>query len=442
MFGKLDPIRSITTFLIANSLWWLRDLFAVIALCAFIASPVFARFHQSDADYVDQEERLSTENYNDEISYRNPFYWQQLWETHKLGVRANGGSYNAKRFMFFEDIKLQTTDDAAATFSFTQNRQQNLLFEHMQREIRVRVNQLKPFYFSFLTDGDSYKGNADFGIALSLMPRSDRKLEFYLWKVDHLYNTKAEEGENEMLNNNWSVGVKYDWRFSSWQRISFRSEVDTPVRWDRKSENYLYTYERRFHELRYELLVATHWLLFGSWQYEMKREAKDWNLDGRNFSKSMELRSHVYELGANYAVYKDSDLTFGALWYERDVAYTWQQADEEADLPRPDETFSPNVRRYEPAHYVTYFHRLKAHPQHGFQYGYHANHVWLHEAADERYENEIKFQFAWNYSFTQASAVLLNTTWDLDDMVEKYPYEGDNRFKPWGGGSLHFTATF
>ena len=39
------------------------------------------------------------------------------------------------------------------------------------------------------------------------------------------------------------------------------------------------------------------------------------------------------------------------------------------------------------------------------------------------------------------ASVFLNTTWDIDQLKDDFPYK-TAAFKPWGGGNIQFVAVF
>ena len=423
-----------------------------VGLKKFIVSPVLlaillqaelglARFQQSDEIEVDREERLSSENFNDEMSYRAPFFWRRLWDENSMGIEASGGSYNAKRFSYIEEIKLHSKENRFATFSFHQHRRQTMITDIPEREMRVSFNSLKPIFLSLMADGDSYKANADFGAAISVQPTPKRKIEFYSWKVDPLYNNKTEEEHSDMSSDNWTYGLKYRWHFSNKFHAQITGEQDTPIRWQRPDQGYEYKYK----QIKYKLLFG-----YGNpdqgWYTEMsgidltKHESKLWSLGP---SKTMSKNVSIYEWLINLAKTNRDDVTLGFLVMKRDVDYEIKNPDKNiSDEVDPDDP-SPDTYRKEFGHYLTYFHKLKNHPNHGFQYGYHANHVETTEESNRSYHAEWKFQFAWNYSFDETSNMFLNTSWDLDEIARRYPYrDEENRFRPWGGGNIQFITAF
>ncbi len=418
-------------------------IFNVLALLITInlSQELYGRFQQTDEQEVDREDRISSENFNDEISYRPPFFWQRLWDSKSMGLRANGGSYNAKRFSYIEEIKLQSQEDRFATFSYRQHRRQTMIVDIPDREMRVSFNSLRPIHFSIMADGDSYKANADFGTAVTFKPRPNRSLELYLWKVDHLYNNKSEEENAEMTNDNWTYGLRYRWYFSDKFHAHVTAEQDTPVQWQREGLGYDYNYK----QLEYKILLGygdphRGWYSEVSWQDLRKSESKIW---AAGPAKDMTKKVSVYEWLINFAKQGTSDTTIGAIFIQRDVDYETSNPDVEVSDEVDPSDLSSDTFRKELGHYLTYYYKLKKHTNHGFQYGYHANHLSVTESDKEKYRAEWKFQFAWDYTFDKNSHMFLNTSWDLDEMARRYPYKTDeDRFRPWGGGNIQFITVF
>ena len=59
-----------------------------------------ARFAESDAVLIDQEQRYGFETWNDLLSYRYIHHWQELWAADAIGVRISAGSLTARRFTY------------------------------------------------------------------------------------------------------------------------------------------------------------------------------------------------------------------------------------------------------------------------------------------------------------------------------------------------------
>lgn len=413
-------------------------------LLCLTAVNVSARFIDEDADTVDQEELLSTENFNDEISYRPPFGWQRIWDAHEQGLRVNGGSYNANRFMYEEDIKLRSPLDKPATFSFTQERQQNLLGNFNERVLRVRFNQLAPLFPALMADGDSFKRTADFGASLLLSNQTSFGVEAYAWSVNHLYNQKRGHTLNTVRQPSRTIGAQSFFKPNGVSKISIKAEHDRPMVWDRISDGYNYKYERRYYQA-----LASHGRADEGWYHalryerEYKREFKYWYLSADDdLSKEMKRYAYEIEYAVNYASPHQYDLTQGLIFLERNVNYSWQPmlTDGVTKLSSEPEERSPNVTRLEQAYYLTYFF-VSGSPGFSYQYGVFVNNVRLRKSPALRPRTEVKLTSALNYTFAEGFESYINATWNLDGVVKTYPYENEP-FRPWDGGSIQFLATF
>jgi hypothetical protein len=392
----------------------------LLLFCFFLSPSVQARFFHEDADQVDSESELSTEYFNDEISYRYPFFWERWWRAKRIGARFNAGSYNKTRLMYLQDLKLVSSDERPATFAFRQRRNENLLGQYDEREFEVRLNSLKPVYLSLLGDTDRNKEYGDGGLSVAVMPRKSRSLKFYGWSVDHYYNDKKQDGRDTYEHRIFTYGTAYSWAFSKDWNLNYNFEFDTPLQWNRLSQNYIYEYRRDVHELSTEWGNLNQGLLVrGSVVLEKKHESKISPTDAKEVQEEeLARRVQNYELAVNYAKDAKTDLTFGAVAISRDAKYT----------------NSANIGRDELAFHSTYMTQP-------WQYGLFVNDVKINAEGDRQAKTEVKFQFGWNYTFDVNVAMFANTTWDLDQLVDDFPYEKKD-FNPWGGGNLQFIAMF
>ena len=414
----------------------------MIVVTVLLSLPVasFARFYTEDSDAVDDESRLSTENYNDEISYRWPLATERLWRGKRFGLHFNAGSYNAKRFMYNEYIKASSPDENPVTLSLTQNRHQTLLNDDPDREFRVQANQLRPVRLSLLADGESEKEHGDLGAAVSLITRPDRRLELFAWEVDYFYNTKKPYDTDKMNTKSRSYGVRYDWAFAEYFRTYILWEVDTPLEWTRKSRSYIYSREETRQQLRVDFGYLDQGFLFRlDANLEEKKEGKIWidNADAELREKTMTRETATFEAMTNWN-FSGNDITAGVVWIERDVDYAWSNTVDDSTLLEVDEKSSPDSVREEMALYSTFYNSMSKGM--AMQYGVHANFVSIDETTDgvtaNFSENEYKLQTAWHYLMSENANLFLNLTWDMDDLMADFPRN------PWGGGNIQVTWAF
>jgi hypothetical protein len=78
--------------------------------------------------------------------------------------------------------------------------------------------------------------------------------------------------------------------------------------------------------------------------------------------------------------------------------------------------------------------------RHYMQYGFYLNYVNLKETRHDIVA-ESKAQWAWEYRYQPKTRVVLNTTWDINQLSDDFPYK-KRSFKPWGGGDIQFIAAF
>lgn len=418
-----------------------RHSSCLLLLLGLLSPKSYARFLHLDSDTVDREELLSTEYYNDELGYRAPLSWERHWRGKRIGIMAGGGSYNKDRLMYLEKIKFASSEEAAATFSFHLDQKHDLLLKQEEREFRIRFNQLNPVFISAMLDSDSEKKWGDGGAALAFAPNQNQIFEIYAWSVDHYYNEKKDFSEDRYEKSTQTYGTNLSWDLGGELLFQYNFEYDTPLVWRRTSEGYHYEYQRRFHRGSLQWgnpEAGMSWTLRST--NETKFEQKNW-LAG--YDKRMQRSAGVYEAFGNWADQDAArDFTLGIMLIERKTDYTYQK-DGALVKNKFTEHASPDILRQEFAHYVTYYHCPFMLQKHCLQYGLFNNLVFLTEDLESKHHFEIKPQLGWEYRFDASASVFVNTTYDLDDLYDNFPYKGQGRrFNPWGGGNLQFLAVF
>jgi hypothetical protein len=87
---------------------------------------------------------------------------------------------------------------------------------------------------------------------------------------------------------------------------------------------------------------------------------------------------------------------------------------------------------------------IGAEQRHIFRHGIFISHVRIWEERTEprrRINNELKYQTAWEYRMGIASLIQLNANWNVDKIVENYPYRRES-FRPWNGGNLQVQIAY
>lgn len=405
-------------------------------LLAVIALPAEARFLLEDSGQVDREERNNTETYNDKISYRYPVAWDRLWAAHETGFRVSAGSLNLSRFDYLEDLKFQPFRDRDAAFAYKESRREDFIEARTERELRAGYRFLDLARVSILADGGSYKEYGDLGVALAADVDRDRKVELFFWSVDHYYATKKSDPDDSRDERARSAGLDATWLFGA-TRVTAFYETDLPFTWRRPSRGEEYHYERRLGTGRVEHALTPQWMLIGAGEAEWKQESKAWG--ATNQAKAMERHTTFGEVGAVHSG-GGIDVAFGSAFVYRRAQYRQEigAATNEDELEEP---LAPAAStRREPMLYVTRYAPLHAH-NHFWQTGLHANDPRVREFDRSTRATEVKWQFLWEYRYDEKSRVVLNTTWDVDQLQKDFPYD-ERTFRPWGGGNIQFLAVF
>jgi hypothetical protein len=420
----------------------------------FASATAQARFLESDANQVDSEERLSTETYNDKISYRFPTPWDRTWETSAAGYRISAGSLNVNRFNIEEQIKFSTPADKPVSFSFHQSRQEDVVESRLEQVLRVDWQPMNlGINLAIFAEGGTNKQFGDIGGAIGLKPSTQQIFEVYYWSTDHYYDAKKNYPDDSRSRQTFTTGVMTDWRFNEQFRLFVDFQFDKPLSWDRQSRDYEYEYWRRQSTIRLDMGNDRSIAGYVSVEQEDKQEGKIFKIsETLNFEKSMLRSVDIYET-AVYHTAGTTLVTTGVQAIQRDATYEFA-ADEgvtDEDLvetPGPD----TSVRR-ELGYFATAY--FGSGLDVNTQVGIFLNQVEIDESSidetaaqtstdqeiREFRETEIKLQTAWDFLITQEARILLNLTWDIDQLQKDYPYS-DRGFKPWGGGNIQFLAVF
>jgi hypothetical protein len=414
-----------------------------LTVLVLLSTPALARFINEDAERIDPEQRLNTESYNDKASYRYPVSWIRRWGEKSSGYRVNAGSLNANRFDYADDIKLVAAKRQPISLAFYQTRREDVTKTSLQRELRVTWALPQDFWLALLGDGGTYKEYGDIGAALTYSPQASQHIEFYYWSVDHFYATKKSEPESKRDHRLWTAGFDGHLQLADAWRLSTAVEYDSPLSWQRPSLETIYEYERTSAQmhLSYMYLPTTEFYL--SSEYVSKNESlmitNDTLIIDTNSSKytrlAMQHESGCFEVGGIYSANR-RDTTTALQYIAREVNY--DQAGDVATLAG--EKFPSAVNHYEWGSITTHHFPISNSQTHFAQLGAHLNAVRIREDATIKQNLEIKLQTAWDYLISPDAAVLLNATWDLDQIGRDLPYK-NRPFRPWGGGSIQFQMT-
>ena len=418
-------------------------LLRLITLCilwGWLSLNCFARFNHLDADRIDQEELLGVEYYNDIISYEHPIHWERKWRHSDVGYRVSAGSFNDKRFYYKEDIKLASPSDKKVVVSFNQERREDLLEESIYREAKLQFKQLLPLRLSVFGDGDSYKKWGDVGVGLGFEWAKNRYLEAYYWSVDHYYESKEGIKSDLYLKASKTHGLRFFFDHLGPFSFEARYEKDSPLIWHRESRYYLYKYARSYWLASLNYDSKDIWEVTLGLKRDLKQEAKLWNVtkftDNReelSYSKDLDRDVKHYELSLLLHLGEREDLKFSIQKIVRAADYSYFRGSEVLDY-QIDEEQSYDTVRNEGMFYTTW--NIPVDPDQRTQLGLHCNQVSIDNIQKPEESLEVKAQFAWEWVVSANGSVMLNSSWDIDQIAR------DVKDNPWGGGDIQLFLAF
>ena len=415
--------------IVGGSLW--------LAMC--LASGAFGRFTPSDADEIDREERLSTEFYNDVVSYRFPLPWIGWWESTHNGYRVSAGSLNASRFEFLEEIKFFAPTSGSVDFSFRHLREESMLEQQYLQELRLSYKLHPRWKLGMLGSGGTFKKWGDLGAVLRFHEDDRSYVELFYWSVDHFFNTKEEEPQNRYAVAPKTYGLDVGWTFPSGQRWRGHVEVDTPVEWVIADQARMYRSQKRRSRVELVQPLSPELHLEAAVTSIEKDESGVWySSQEETVARAGLFRKKELSRSAQTALfgtrYFGSHSTYRFLaefaLHRADYEFTNTDGGEiESDEPSHDAVrreFMLGATRYRPIGDST-----------NLQTGLFYNRASIDDEKSVHL-GELKFQTAFDFVMSESLRSFLNLTWDVDQLYRDYP----DRFRPWGGGHLQIQATF
>lgn len=401
-----------------------------VAIFLFIITTnLQARFTPKDADKVDDEDERSLTFYNDVFAYGFSHKWTSLFDQSQAALLASSGSLDEFSTIYFEEIKLLSSNDLdVIEMEFEQIRIESLPDHILKRELRLRHNTPIGISFSALVDGDSYKKWLDIGAGIGVKLDKYRYFEFSFWNVDTYYNEKDSLNEDKYKQKTQTVESKLDWKISG-ARLLANVEYDSPLEWSRKSQNYDYFYKRLNAYFKYMIPISKElslWL-FGS--QETKKERKKWTKTV--FDKAMDRKTNSYELGLVHE--KDGVVSEGYIKYiNRNVKYTHIDETQLPEYSLPETKSKDHILKEFMLAY-TYNHELYYFENHRAQWGIFLNRVNSKRLVQVK-RTELKIQTAIETRFSEYASIFWNLTWDIDRGIESK--------KSFGGGNVQFFMHF
>jgi hypothetical protein len=416
--------------------WPMANL--LIYLAANLASqPAFARFNESDANLVDPEERANTETWNDKNSYRYPITWDDDWQKTAVGYRVSAGSLNASRFNFEDNLRIAPNPLDQFTASFNQTRQEDLVEQNVERELRAGWSFIPHTRLSLIGDSDTFKEYGDLGGALVLWEAAGQHTEVYYWSVDNYYKSKKNDEFGFRTKDSKTFGLYSSNLVQGNMGWSIRYEVDTPLDWTHPAAGYRYEYARRRGDARFNIptnkIMTAYGSIFHEWKFEKKVLLQP--TESGQVYKTMHRLSNVYEIGATLKPEGGEIYTGAIQLVRRDADY--QNGESISLSPVWMESYAPKrIRRTEGGLVLSNYRPVSK--SFALQHGVELNNVSIREDARVWRNVEIKYQLLFDFLLNESTSFALNTTWDIDQVVRDYPYPKKAPFRPWGGGDLQF----
>lgn len=407
-------------------------MIAILGLILLIAPSVcLGRFFIEDVNVIDDEHRLNTETYNDKLSYRFPYHWVKSWRQSRTGFRINTGSLNKTRLNYSEEVMVQTPEDSPLYLGYYRGVFED--FINFQQSSYLELGfKGSSHMFSILGEGGTFKEYGDLGAAWTYR-HSVHKMRLLYWSVDHYYSEKRSHPEDERTRNTYSLSLEYEGDFEAIGTFAWRIEYDHPLRWKRLSEGYTYDYQLERAELRWQRDEA-----YVHLSHEHKEEGRTWLPLSQSIDRKFMTRDYgTFEAGYETSEGLSSEVSGMQLVY-RNIRYQYEHREDPGVEKQKESRPESRLTRYE----VGFFH-MHSMPMNASdwstQLGGFVNLMEL-EQGGKRREIEVKFQYAWEYRIDPTAKILLNTTWDLDQLVRDFPYDKDP-FRPWGGGNLQLQMT-
>jgi len=404
---------------------------ALLITGILLSDVCFARFVQTDAELVDQEELISFENYNDKISYQYPNNWIEQWRETANGLRINAGSLTTSVFDYFHELKVSSEDKSPFYISYSQWRHDDFTEAIFLQELKLAA-KWECLEFLLLADGSGAKEFGDLGVGLAYKESSSSFVEFQLWSVDHYYNTKKKFSEESRNRPTYSIISKGNYNIFD-TKIRFFYEYETPFEWKRTSKQYTYSYERTYQFIELERVIQNR-VGYVKYTSDVKSEAKIFT--DENF-KSMDRYHYDFGLGVRSESMNRVLHDLGLQIINRNAYYVQSTGiGEQGEFFSESLSPSQSIRDENGIFYTI----NRPAPFGRYQLGAFVNSVALAEDQIERRENEIKIGTAIDWQIRKTSRLFVNTTWDIDQLWSDF--SNKTTLRPWGGGNLQFQVVF
>ena len=268
-------------------------------------------------------------------------------------------------------------------------------------------------------------------------------MDISYWSVDHYYNSKVEHPENTYKKKTWTLALKGHYESLSRVRGEVDLEYDSPLEWERGTELRLYSYEQTQGRVKLELPVKDGWTgqleLWSERKKERVRQAVDqqeWAGARYYLDKELKRQTEGGEVAASSLPSPGRPGHYLGVWLVKRLAdYSFNTFSAPDPMPEDAEEYSHDSDRKEWAVLALQARTSENFPD--FLWGFQYNRITWDDDTSLR-KGELKLQTAFDVLFREGIHLLINSTWDLDEIYR----QRNRKFRPWGGGNLQIQATF
>ncbi|RZA23918.1 MAG: hypothetical protein EOP10_11450 [Proteobacteria bacterium] len=404
-------------------------------LAVALSSTAHARWDHRQADRLDRFDKIGHEYYNDVLSYRAPWGWDEQAKNSKVQLRTHAGSLNQKEFAFGHSLSIHTDNDDpwGLAYEAIQYDDRRIAIEQDNLALSYRPEESK-FKYTLLADGFGDKAYSDIGLGLEWRGSDKTRLYSSIWAVDPFYDLKKIDATESRSADNWSMTYGFEQKVSN-LTVNGQYLQDTPVEWKRLTRDQKYSYEQQLSQLDlvwdeptadYYTSVNHHWLKESLGALS--------NIVRPGFSHTED----TLEIGAKQEHGKAKSQI--ALWgLSSDTDYRGKDASLALIAPAEDPLLK-RIKRKEIAAFATWHEPWSEGSVHAHQWGLFANRIMKEEDLYRIY-TEVKVQWAMDWAIGKQGRFLLGTTWDADEIVARLVREGKT-LRPWGGGFTQIMIDF
>lgn len=406
---------------------WVCRLIFIGMPIVLLPERTLARWNHHDAAALNQATGLGTEYYNDLLSYRDPLFWEQIWEKSNLAFRSSAGSLNKKDFFFHQNIRITSSahDPWQLAYSSERNEEPRRVLDNSALELSYGSEQNR-WRLGLLGDGQTEKAFADLGVRLKYSAGEGSQWQLIGWSVDTFYTEKKHQREDYRTRAPWAweLLILQTWGAST---VRLHHEQNQPVVWYQVSKDQRYDYRDQASELTWTYDVSETQQMFLQLGQNQEREAVAalTRMDSRGYQ---DLRLSA-EIGQRL---QKGHETFSYSFWGLQGRTREHPANEEPALRR-------TGTRQEAAFLWNWSKPFlnEIHDQH---WGLVVNQVKLDERKREQ-ATEVKIIWGPDFVLGEHGRIRFTTTWDVDQLVHDFPYTKKG-FHPWGGGAASFLMIF